>query len=297
VGSDNPRHARVGAVVLSYRTGPALADTLQSLDDASPGVDALLVVDNASGDDTIPSLLQRMPDVEVMQLDENVGYAAAMNRGAEVLTARGQELLLFLTHETVVTPDLVGRLRHRMAVRQDLAAVGPLLGRVSEPAIVWSAGGRLTHLRRAGRHRGSGAAMAGWVDGEPREVGWLDGACVMVRADAFAAVGGYREDLFLYWEDVDLCRRLHRAGYAVECVPAAVAYQEPSMAPPYLDARNRALVLGAAGVAATACDLLVHAIADPLRGRGLDRVRLGAHGLRDAVAGRLDRDLATRRPT
>jgi N-acetylglucosaminyl-diphospho-decaprenol L-rhamnosyltransferase len=295
VSIGKPSDALVGAVVLTYRPGPLLARMLESLMVADPGVDVLLIVDNASGDGTVQALRSERPDVEVIELRRNVGYGEAMNLGAGALMDRGCELLLFLTHETIVSRGLVGILRDRMVTRQHLGAVGPLLGRLSDRTTAWSAGGRLTPVLRGGRHQGSGTAMADWVGAPPREVAWLDGACVMARGESFAALGGYREDLFLYWEDVDLCRRLRKAGCGIECVPSAVAYQEPALAPPYLDARNRALVFGRLGVAATACDLALHAAADVLRGRGLGRFRLGARGLRDALAERLDHDLASRR--
>jgi hypothetical protein len=76
-------------------------------------------------------------------------------------------------------------------------------------------------------------------------------------------------------------------------VTTAVAWQEPSMTPPYLSARNRALVLGRLGAT---IDVAVHAVVDPFRGRRRRAVQLAWRGLRDAKTGRLDRSIALERP-
>ena len=57
----------------------------------------------------------------------------------------------------------------------------------------------------------------------PVDVDWVSGACMLVRRDAFAAVGGMDEGFFLYWEDADFCRRLQQAGWRTAYVPQAAA--------------------------------------------------------------------------
>jgi hypothetical protein len=119
----------------------------------------------------------------------------------------------------------------------------------------------------------------------------------MIPADAFQACGGFREDLFLYWEDVDISRRLAGLGWRITCVGAAVAFQEPSMTPPYLGARNRALVLGRSGAVGVGLDMVRYAVADVVHGRGLRRTLLAGRGLRDARRHELDRSIALDRPS
>jgi GT2 family glycosyltransferase len=220
----------------------------------------------------------------------NDGYGAAMNAAAAELLERGADALLFLTQETIVAPDAVGQLLECLATDR-VGAAGPILCRRSDHDRVWSAGGRLAGVRRAARHVGSDCRLTE-VARITRQVDWLDGACLLIPAEAFRECGGFRADLFLYWEDVDICRRLRCLGWQVSCVGAALAYQEPAMAPPYLNARNRALVLGVPGVLAGAFDIVKYTAADGVRGRGLRRAWLASRGLRDARRHRLDPSIA-----
>src|SRR5205823_9449671 len=148
--------------------------------------------------------------------------------------------------------------------------------------VVWSAGGTLSRITGKPRHLFAGESVA---KRRPAliDVTWLDGACLLARADAFKASGGFREDLFLYWEDVCLALAVRRAGWRVCCATDAVALQEPSMTPPYLMARNRALVLGRRGALCAAVDISRWLIRVAASGRGVRRGALGVAGLRDAL--------------
>jgi N-acetylglucosaminyl-diphospho-decaprenol L-rhamnosyltransferase len=286
---------RLGAVVLSHEPGQAIVETLAAISRSQLAIDDVLVVDNNSSRESLRPMLTAAPAVEIKRLPTNDGYGAAMNDGAGELIARGCDTLLFLTQETILQPEAAGCLYQQLNSQPDTGIVGPILCRRSNPAEVWSAGGRFGGLRRTARHLESGQSLAS-VDRVTRQVRWLDGACLMMPAAAFRAVDGFRCDLFLYWEDVDICLRLHRIGRAVTCVGAAIAFQEPSRTPPYLAARNRVLVRGTRGSFGVLLDLVIYAIADPLRGRGLRRVVLEGRGLRDGVRHRLDRVVALERP-
>jgi GT2 family glycosyltransferase len=219
-----------------------------------------------------------------------------MNQGAQEISKLGCDAVLFLTQETVIARQTIGELAAALESDPRCGVTGPLLCRRSEPHTVWSAGGSLRGVwRGTPRHIGRGAS-ADTIPATTADVDWLDGACLLVSREAFGAVGGFRDDLFLYWEDVDLCRRLAASGYHVRCVRSARAYQEPSMTPPYLAARNRALVLGTRGAISAAITLFKHAAADAGRGDGLRRAELELRGLLDARSGRLDRSIALERP-
>lgn len=282
---------RVGVVVLAFEPGDVILETIAAIEASQRPADSVLVVDNASSTEGLAALTATYPSVRVRRRAGNDGYGAAMNDGAEELVARGCDRLLFVTQETVLARDAIGALEAALDESKP-GVVGPLLCRRSSRDLTWSSGGRLTAVRRAPRHLDSGRSRAS-VPKRAKTVTWLDGACLYMSADTFASLKGFRTDLFLYLEDVDLCRRIRGVNGRVICATAATAWQEPSMTPPYLAARNRALVLGRLGVT---IDVMLHAVFDPIRGRPRRFAQLSRRGLRDARTGRLDWSVAMERP-
>jgi N-acetylglucosaminyl-diphospho-decaprenol L-rhamnosyltransferase len=287
--------ASLGVAILSYRPGFELSETVRDVLASGVSSDRILIVDNDSPREMLVPVRSSYPDVHILVMEQNVGYGGAMNRAAADLRDRGCSELLFLTQETKLAAGALARLKEHLDSQPTLGLVGPLLGRLSAPGQVWSAGGTLTAVTGKPIHLHAGDSVAACAAGLT-EVQWLDGACLLLREAAFREAGGFREDLFLYWEDVHIAREVRRAGWGVACATDALAFQEPSMTPPYLMARNRALVLGLRGMLGAASDVARWAARDRAIGRG-SRAGLGAAGLFDALrGGRLDRSRALVRP-
>ena len=267
---------------------PAVGDQLE------PG-DELIVVDNASADGSAEVAAQTLPSARVIELEQNLGFAAAANTGAEA--ARG-ELLLFLN------PDAVPQEGFRQAIARPL---GNGRGWSAWMGLVTAEGGRVLNSRGGVVHF-TGVAWAGGA-GEPlperiesAEVGFASGACLAVPADVWRRLGGFPEDYFLYHEDVELSLRLRLAGERVGIEPGAVVDHDYEFArtPTKLRLleRNRVatvlrtypaalLVLVVPALLAAELALIASSIAG-----GWWRLKLGA--MREA-AGRLPRTLAERR--
>ena len=220
-----------GAVVLYFRAGAVLADTLDALQQQTAPPQQVLVVDNASGDGVAEQIVSDRPGVRLLALEDNAGYAGGMNRGVSEL-GPGFTHLLLLTHEATLEPSSAAELL-AAAERHAAAACGPVLIRRGD-GTVWSAGGTIS-ARGATGHLAVPRDLT-----EPYEVDWLDGAAVLVDAEAFRQVEGFDPQFFLYWEDVDISVRLRRHG-PVLCVPEATAHQETGLTPPYYASRNRIL--------------------------------------------------------
>ncbi len=120
-----------------------------------------------------------------------------------------------------------------------MGAAGPLLGFLSRPGLVFSAGGELLPHTWQNPHAGMYEPLEDWRRRETRRVPWLDGACVLVRTGALADTGLLPEGYFHYYDDVELGVRLNQAGWAVECVCSGVARQEPGLLAEYYRVRNR----------------------------------------------------------
>ncbi len=286
---------RVGVVILHYRFWPGVSQTLEAVEAQSLAAAVVVLVDNGSAEGDMEALLRAHPEVRVVAAPDNGGYAHGMNLGRRALPE--VEAVLFLTHECLLAPDALAELAARLEQAPDVGMVGPLLGWRSRPAEVWSGGGGLG--RRTGRpfHHQQPALMADWGS-VPVRRRWLDGAALLVRTDVLDRVGGFDEGYFLYCEEVELAVRTALAGWGVECVPAARAWQEPGMAPPYLETRNLLRLLARSrGLRRYLLPALLDTAGSVLRGLSAARGSSGRRvallrwaGARDALLGRLDRD-------
>jgi GT2 family glycosyltransferase len=230
---------KVGAVVLHYRFWPEVRSTLRALLAQTRLPDRLMVIDNRSNDGSVPRLREAFPEVEVLEARGNLGYGAGMNLGMKHLLDCGMDAILLLTHECRLAPDALEALVSRLNERPTVGAVGPLLAYRSEPTVVFSAGGEIDRSIWRARHFHEPRLVAEWVGRPPRDAEWLDGAAVLLRSDAVREAGLLDEDYFLYFEETEYLLKLRRLGWPVECVPAALAWQEPGIRPTYLWFRNR----------------------------------------------------------
>jgi GT2 family glycosyltransferase len=176
--------------------------------------------------------------VEVIETERNEGYAAGMNLGIEKLLRRDAEAVLLLTHECHLAPTALEILVARLEEEPSVAAVGPLLGFLNAPELVFSAGGEV-EPKWGTRHRRLPSMMSEWVGAPPSRVECLDGAALLLRMAAVRQAGKLDERYFMYFEETEYLLKLQRLGWSVECVPRAVGWQEPSPKSPLLWDRNR----------------------------------------------------------
>lgn len=235
---------KVAAVVVSYNSARELPESLGSLHRLN--VDTVVVVDNSSTDDSV-DVARRYTD-HVLTLP-NVGFGAAVNAGVE--NAPGVDAYFLLNPDCQLTADNFERLVDALRGDSSLGAVAPLMrypdGRYGissgpEPTLAkeWLAALRVDHLvpRRLKQVLSRSAAlrarvpMLQYVAAEPspetRPAAWVSGFCMLLRADAFQQIGGFDPGFFLYFEDVDICRRLRDAGWQVASVGTSVAEHKES---------------------------------------------------------------------
>lgn len=206
-------------IVLSYGSGGEASRLVASLlDDGIPRSIVLVIHNPASPDEDPPSLPS---GVEVVRAPRNLGYAGGMNLGLETVRSRDVDLVLLLTHDARLRPGALDALLAAAETAPEFGVLGPELV-MAGTEIPFSFGG-ITRRNGSNAHlreRPPGA-------GEIVECDWVDGGTMLVRAADLAAVGGFDDRLFAYFEESDLCLRIRRAGSRVGVVPAALADQEP----------------------------------------------------------------------
>lgn len=271
---------------VSYRSARLLIDCLDSIagERSTLGVSIrAVVIDNASGDH--PVLSQAVHDngwsswVELILAPRNGGFAYGNNLGIRRAIDGGADYVLLLNPDTQVRPRAIASLVAFLESHPDIAIAGPSFENADGaewpiafrfPSIVSELSaalgiGLLTRLlgNRTVERRMSGAAQ---------RVDWVSGAAMMIRARAFALIGGFDESYFLYFEETDFCFRAARAGLATWYFPASrvmhimgqstdvviEGWREPKRLPGYwFESRRRYLATSLGVGAAMAADLLV----------------------------------------
>lgn len=217
----------VSVLVVTHNNRELIADCLDAIERSVVSRELeVIVVDNASGDGTVPAVRRRWPGVQLVTLDANVGFAAAVNRGRE--TARGRWLAL-VNSDAFVDEHCIEALVTRLAGDPRIAISGARLrypdGRLQASAGTFpSIGGGLwvaLFLHRApGLSRlGVGFFSNAWLYRRARRVDWVSGAVCAARMDA----GPLPDSSFMYGEDVEWAAACCAAGREVWLEPAATA--------------------------------------------------------------------------
>ncbi len=205
---------RPAVYIPNYNGSARLGRTLRSLREQSRPVD-VVVVDNGSGDDSLALLHDEFPEVAVLALERNLGFGPALNRAVAEHPA---DPLILLNNDAVAEPRFVEALLD--AAAEGVQAVAGVLLQERDPGLIDSAGvvADRTLMGFDHLHGEPLAALAG----APDPLGPTGGAALYAHA-AFAAVGGFDERIFLYYEDLDLALRLAAAGAGCRLAPGARA--------------------------------------------------------------------------
>lgn len=233
----------VSVVIVSWNTRDLLRECLASTLQACQALEQpteIIVVDNASTDDSVQMMRNEFPQVHIVANARNVGFAAANNQGIRRSCGR---YVLLLNPDTRAASDFLRILVAYLESHPAAAAAGPrLLGGSGEQQVscyplptlrreLW----RLLHLDRVSSV--ASYRMDRWAPDVPRDVESIQGACILLRRDALAGAGLLDERFFIYTEEIDLCRRLNDRGWTIAWVPRAVVMHYGGQSTRQLEAR------------------------------------------------------------
>lgn len=186
----------------------------------------VIVADNGSTDGSVDWLRADMPEVEVIAMAENSGFAGGYNRALAQVEAR---YYVLLNSDVETTPGWLEALRDHLEARPDMAACQPKVLAQGDHARFEHAGAAGGFIDRNGYPfcRGRIFEITEQDNGQyddDRDVFWATGACLMIRAEAFRAAGGFDATLFAHMEEIDLCWCLRRMGWRVGYTASATVY-------------------------------------------------------------------------
>lgn len=208
----------VSIIIVNYNTRKLLEDCILSIDKYTRDVNyEIIVVDNNSEKNSLSSVVDKYPAVRFHFSEENLGFGRANNIGASI--AKG-EYLFFLNPDTLLINNAVFILYEYLKQHSDVGICGGNMYRADmSPASSFYDIDFLTYeykiIFNIKRYPGFN-----YTD-KPKEVKVIVGADLFIRKSVFLEFGGFDKDFFMYFEEVELCYRLHKANYKIVSVPFA----------------------------------------------------------------------------
>jgi GT2 family glycosyltransferase len=236
-GGDARAIPDISVAVVSWNTRDLLFCCLQSLEGhVRSGTAEVCVVDNASRDGSAEMVADAFPWVDLVASRENLGFGAAINLAAG--RARAQWLGL-ANADIALEPDALTAMLRAGGRDARAGAIAPRLilpdGSTQHsvfafPTVPHALLHNLGLLRRSRRLGDHFVALGAWDDTRARRVPWAVGAFLLVRRDAWEAIGGFDDRQWMYAEDLDIGWRLRRAGWATRYEPSALVHHQNSAA-------------------------------------------------------------------
>ena len=212
---------RVAIIIVNWNTGALLQRCIMSLNKLILPPDEVIVVDNASTDSSADGLEECYPGFKVIRLDKNIGFAAANNFAARLVSDESNWLAL-LNPDAFPEPTWLGSLIDAVKTHPEYKLFASRLMNANQPSMIDGIGD-VNHISglvwRDGHENEADASML-----KTKEIFSPCGAAALYSKEAFNEANGFDEDYFCYVEDVDLGFRLRLLGYRCLYVPESVVH-------------------------------------------------------------------------
>lgn len=290
----------VGVVVVHWRGMDDTTECLESLAASTTADLRVAVVVNGFEDFDAVRARAAFPRVEILQSDDNEGYAAACNRGIAALSGAG--IVVLVNNDVVFAPNALSALAKALADDPDAALAGPIVTYYHDPKRIWSAGGWIHPWLGYTRHVAFGTTAP---PATVTRVDFINGCVMAFSANALTGLRGLDTSYFHYFEDTDVSARAREAGHTCIVVPTAAVRHKVSASAgqrgsnrmnatqAYYFARNRVLFvrrnfIGPRRVTATIAQplLVLYEIAKDLRENNVAAARARVGGIIDGLRGR-----------
>jgi GT2 family glycosyltransferase len=220
MSSEPSRHIKVTVVIPVHDAGTHLERCLASLAASVQPATAIVVVENGSTDDAAKRAQAAWPGIEFLMYARNLGFGGACNRGIQRALELGHDFVFLLNQDAMVEPDTLRRVLDLAMAHPRAAIVGSKTlsttrGPDGAPFLLYNGAWRRClplWQRIPGVNRSSRDAS-----NVPRQVDYVWGHGMLIRSEALRALGGFDPQYFMYYEDIDLCITMKRAGWEIWC--------------------------------------------------------------------------------
>ncbi|MBP9500995.1 MAG: glycosyltransferase family 2 protein [Candidatus Promineofilum sp.] len=179
----------------------------------------ILLVDNGSDPPLAKAITARFPDVATLRLPANLGFAGGYNAGLRHGMESDSCYFLLLNNDTLLEPDALTQQVAEIEQSADVGLVTAKIYYAAEPRRIWTVGANFNIFLDL-KDGGAGQTDAGQWD-SPRDIDFAPFCAMLIRREVIEQAGLLDEEFFLYYEDMDYCRRAKAAGWRIRLCPSA----------------------------------------------------------------------------
>lgn len=214
------------AVTVNWNKPDDTCECLQSLLDIEGYSTTIVVVDNGSTDGSAEIISKRFPQINLLKQTTNLGFSRGYNAGIRYALSCGADYVFMINNDVWVDRDVLNYLFQYMS--SDTGAVCPLIFYASSPDVVWSAGAIANPLTLEVKDKFANHPWAPRIATTFLERDFVTGCGLLLSSKALLGIGLFDEHFYLYYEDMDFCFRLRKAGWRLRVVPGAKMWHKVS---------------------------------------------------------------------
>ncbi len=214
-------------IILNWNGKNLVLDCLKSLQNRSYSNARILVVDNGSTDDSFRSIEKQYPDVEILALPSNLGFAKGNNAGFDFARKHNPQFIIFLNNDTIVDPGFIEPLVQPLIDQPKVGQTVPKIYYADKPDLIWFGGSTIHFFLGLIKHDGI-RCVDGPRFGQVKEVDYATGCCMCMRTEDFNMLNGFDESFPMYSEDTDLSLRIKKSGKRILFVPESKIWHKVS---------------------------------------------------------------------
>lgn len=220
--TDNPLHKpQIYIIILTWNNWEDTAVCLGALPQLTYSSYQVVVVDNGSTDETVAHIQDTYPNIHLIQNGRNLGFAAAANIGMQYALDQQADYVFLLNNDAIVSPALLDELMEQVVNLADMGIVTPPLSYRDDPQTLWFAGSKRHWLTLESVDFGPiGPRQHSDVD-TCHVVDYIFGTAMLIPTTVLQHVGLFDENMYLYYEDMDLSLRMQTAGYKLYYIPTS----------------------------------------------------------------------------
>jgi GT2 family glycosyltransferase len=217
---------KVSIITVNFNQPQVTEELLKSIPATYSNIE-IIIVDNGSNLDLPTAWQANYPKVKFIRSELNLGFAGGNNLGIKNATG---DYLFFVNNDTEFTPDLVNKLVEVLDANPSVGMISPKIKYYSNKNLIQYAGyTAMNYYTARNSCIGLRESDNGQYDHITAPTAYCHGAAMMVRKEAIEKAGPMNENFFLYYEEVDWCEHIKRAGYQVWVCTEAVIYHKESV--------------------------------------------------------------------